>query len=188
MSSRLCAVSAMPAAGDGAEVILPCQYFDLSGGERQSGEQRLMFALLVDAINVYQRGMMSRAPRARRLSVDAELWMMARRAAGDALGFELVCDAVGIDPVLLRRRLIEWKHTVRRRRAPQSPVRLSITPRLRGSVRRRGRQPGRSLLADVTVSRAAASAIGVVPGPGLHEVEDVGAAVAVRGISARRDR
>jgi hypothetical protein len=136
----------MPAASEGAEVILPCQYFDLSGGERQSGEQRLMFALLVDAINVYQRGMMSRAPQARRLSVDAEQWIMAHHTAGDALSFELVCDAVGIDPALLRRRLLEWKHAVRHRHPAQSRVHLSITPRLRSSVRRRSRQFSRAIM------------------------------------------
>lgn len=138
MSSRLCAVSASPAVGDGGDVILPCQYFDLSGGGRQSGEQRLMFALLVDAINVYQRGMMSPLAQARRLCVDAEQWIMAYRPVGGALSFNLVCEAVGIDPILLRRRLLEWKHTLRRQHAPQSRVLLSIVPRIRHSSHRRG--------------------------------------------------
>jgi hypothetical protein len=142
MSSRLCAVSDSPAAGDGGEVILPCQYYDLSGGDRQSGEQRLMFALLVDAINVYQRGVMSPMAQARRLYVDAEQWIMAHRPADGALSFDLVCDAVGIDPILLRRRLLAWKHTLRRRQAPQSRVHLSITPRIRNSGHRPGRPPG----------------------------------------------
>jgi hypothetical protein len=144
MSSRLCAVSATPTAGDGADVILPCQYFDLSGGQRQSGEQRLMFALLVDAINVYQRGMMSPLAQARRLCVDAEQWIMAYRPAGGALGFDVVCEAVGIEPTLLRRRLLDWKHTLRRRHNPQSRVLLSIAPRRRNPGHRRGR-PARNV-------------------------------------------
>ncbi len=140
MSSRLCAVSTSPAAGAGADVILPCQYYDLSGGDRQSGEQRLMFALLVDAINVYQRGVMSPLAQARRLYVDAEHWIMAHRPAEGALSFDLVCDAVGIDPILLRRRLLAWKHTLLRRHAAQSRLRLSIAPRIRNAGGRRGRQ------------------------------------------------
>jgi len=143
MSSRLCAVSDTPAAGNGAEVILPCQYHDLSGGDRLSGEQRLMFALLVDAINVYQRGVMSSLAQAHRLYVDAEQWITTQRSAGDALSFDTVCDAVGIDPALLRRRLIEWKHAVRRRHAPQARLRLSITPRTPNSNHRRTRPSDR---------------------------------------------
>ena len=33
-------------------IILPSQYFDSVGSQRLSGEQRLMLAVLVDAINV----------------------------------------------------------------------------------------------------------------------------------------
>jgi hypothetical protein len=141
MSSRLCAVSANPVADDGGDIILPCQYHDLSGGDRQSGEQRLMFALLVDAINVYQRGVMSPLAQARRLYVDAEQWIMKHRPADGALSFDLVCDAVGIDPILLRRRLLAWKHTLRGRYAPQSRAHLGSAPRIRNSGHRRGRPP-----------------------------------------------
>ena len=38
----------------GLNQILPSQYYDVSGGHRLTGEQRLMLALLADAINVYQ--------------------------------------------------------------------------------------------------------------------------------------
>src|SRR2546430_16232599 len=76
MSSRFCAVSSTPTMEfAGSELILPCQYHDLSGGYQLSGEQRLMLALLADAINVYQRGALSGLTRARRLYVDAERWI-----------------------------------------------------------------------------------------------------------------
>ena len=47
----------------GLHQILPSQYFDVSGGHRLTAEQRLMLALLADAINVYSRAR-SRAPPA----------------------------------------------------------------------------------------------------------------------------
>lgn len=146
MSSRLCSVSDTAAAGGDAEVILPCQYYDLSGGERMSGEQRLMFALLVDAINVYQRGVMSAHAPTRRLYVDAEQWIMAYRRAPGVLDFESVCDAVGIDPTLLRRRLIMWKHTVNRRYSLQARLRLSVTPRRPPSGRRTARSSANAFI------------------------------------------
>jgi hypothetical protein len=141
MSSRLCAVSPIAAAIDGPEVILPCQYYDLAGGERRSGEQRLMFALLVDAINVYQRGMLSSASKARRLSIEAEQWIMTQHPVGGALTFDLACDAVGLEPRLLRRRLLAWKHSLYHRYNRQACLHLTSVPRVRSAVRRRGRPP-----------------------------------------------
>jgi hypothetical protein len=139
MSSRLCAVSRAPISqSTGSDMILPCQYCDVSNGYGLSGEQRLMLALLADALNVYQKGALSRLTRPRRLYVDAERWINADRPEGNAFSFTTVCDALGINPELLRRRIVDWKHTVcgQRRSNPSSRVRLKITPRERYSHRR----------------------------------------------------
>lgn len=145
MSSRLCTVSIIPTDGiAGPDLILPCQYYDLSGGHRLTPEQRLMLALLTDAINVYQKGVLSRLTNARRLYVDAEQWIMADPRDCTALSFGTVCEALGINAELLRRRIIEWKHAVSRQRAehPGTPgLHLKITPHLRHSSHRRGRPP-----------------------------------------------
>lgn len=134
MSSRFCAVSSEPAieTGNGPDLILPCQYYDVSGGHRLSGEQRLMLALLTDAINVYQKGVLSHLTRARRLYVDAERWILASQNSGEWLSFDTVCDALGIDSAHLRRRIIAWKHEISRRRehhATSSHTHLRITSR-----------------------------------------------------------
>jgi hypothetical protein len=125
----------------GLHQILPCQYYDTSGGHRLSGEQRLMLALLADAINVYQQGVLSRSTRKRLLYVDAERWIMAGVRTGHAFSFDTVCDALGINSSVLRRRMIAWKHRVRgdidTRVAPH--LRLKITPREKGMSRRRSR-------------------------------------------------
>ena len=144
MSSRLCAVSSSPDTKDaGIELILPCQYYDLSGGHHLSGEQRLALALLTDAINVYQKGALSQLSRARRLYVDAETWIMADRVQPAILTFDTVCDALGINSALLRHRLIEWKHTVRHQHDgyPSPETRFKINRRERHSSHRRGRPP-----------------------------------------------
>jgi hypothetical protein len=138
MSSRLCAVSEAPLdRSSDLDVILPCQYCDVSGGYSLSGEQRLMLALLADALNVYQKGAVSRLSRMRRLYVDAERWILSDRDQNDALSFATVCDALSINAPLLRRRIINWKHTVSRQRGPSSRMRLKITPRERYASHRR---------------------------------------------------
>jgi hypothetical protein len=134
MSSRFCAVSRAPITQSAeSDLILPCQYCDISSGYGLSGEQRLMLALLTDALNVYQKGAVSRLTRLRRLYIDAERWILANRADCNALGFTTVCDALGINPELLRRRIIDWKHTVCRqhRRHASGRLRLKITRRER---------------------------------------------------------
>jgi hypothetical protein len=126
----------------GLHQILPSQYFDLSGGHRLTAEQRLMLALLADAINVYQQGVVSRATRKRLLYIDAERWIMASRPGPHAFSFETVCEALGLNPAVLRRRLVAWKHQVRRdaevRATPH--LRLKITPRAKHLSHRRSRE------------------------------------------------
>jgi hypothetical protein len=124
----------------GLNQILPSQYYDVSGGHRLTGEQRLMLALLADAINVYQQGVLSRNTRKRLLFVDAERWIMAVAKCRHAFSFDTVCDALGINPPVLRRRMLTWKHEVRRNiethRTPH--LRLKITPRTKHMrIRRR---------------------------------------------------
>jgi hypothetical protein len=108
---------------------LPCQYHDLSGGYRLSGEQRLMLALLADAINVYQKGALSRSLRARRLYVDAEQWIMTDYAGAHGLAFATVCDALGISAVRLRRRLLDWKYALRHQHGDRSALHFQTAHR-----------------------------------------------------------
>jgi len=116
----------------GLNQILPCQYYDVSGGHRLTGEQRLMLALLADALNVYQQGVLSRNTRKRLLFIDAERWITASAKCRHAFSFDTVCDALGVNPGVLRRRMLTWKHELRRSvetRATTPHLRLKITPR-----------------------------------------------------------
>ncbi|MBI3758350.1 MAG: hypothetical protein HY269_01165 [Deltaproteobacteria bacterium] len=133
MSSRFCAVSSEPALQTGgSDLILPCQYYDISGGHSLTGEQRLMLALLTDAINVYQKGVLSRRTNARRLYVDAERWILADDSSCGWLSFGTVCEALGIHAGLLRKRVIHWKHAINRQcenRPKSSRTHLQTNPR-----------------------------------------------------------
>jgi hypothetical protein len=123
----------------GLHQILPCQYFDLSAGHRLSGEQRLMLALLADAINVFQSGFIARSVRKRMLYLEAERWILSSDLAWDAFSFDAACEALDLNPSILRRRLIDWKHNLTKQQSmPAAPhLRLKITARPRRMSHRR---------------------------------------------------
>lgn len=126
----------------GSNRIPPSQCFDSAGSCRFSAEQRLMLALLTDAINVYQRGVLSSVSRKRLLYLDAERWIMARDASTKVFSFEMVCEALAINPATLRRSLIGWKHRALHEPEPATAphLRIKTTPRERRMSRLRHRQ------------------------------------------------
>jgi hypothetical protein len=86
------------------DIILPSQYFGALGSVGLSGEQRLMLAVLVDAINVLQSWQGGGSARKRRNFAEAAQWVNTR-GASHPFSFDSVCDALEIDSELLRSRL-----------------------------------------------------------------------------------
>jgi hypothetical protein len=87
-----------------SDIILPSQYFGATSSSGLSSEQRLMLAVLVDAINVVQgwRGLGS--ARKRRAFAEAAHWVNCR-GTGYPFSFDSICDALSIDSEILRRRM-----------------------------------------------------------------------------------
>jgi len=88
------------------DIILPSQYFELIGTQSLSSEQRLMLAVMVDAVNIIHSCRGNGSVRKRGLYNEAHEWIFTR-GGGKAFSFENVCDGLGIEPELLRRRLSE---------------------------------------------------------------------------------
>lgn len=89
------------------DVILPSQFFELVGGARTfSSEQRLLLAVLIDAINVLGDYGGSPNRRKRYSFNDAWSWVFADGITSP-LSFDHVCDALSVDAKSLRRRLSE---------------------------------------------------------------------------------
>ena len=132
------------------DVILKSQFFDTLGKRTLTSEQRLMLAVLADAINLVQEGHRSLSVRKRGSFSEAKHWIF-QSAVRCPLSFENVCDALSIDaealrwrvatiisgnpetlPPPLRLRLKEASRVQRltvnrvRRRAPKNP-RLRVT-------------------------------------------------------------
>ena len=87
-----------------ADIILPSQYFGALGSVGLSGEQRLMLAVLVDAINVLQSWQSGGSARKRRNFAEAAQWVNTP-GTSHPFSFDSVCDALEIDSELLRSRL-----------------------------------------------------------------------------------
>jgi hypothetical protein len=83
---------------------LPSQFFELVGAQTFSSEQRLMLAILADAINVLSDYRVSPNLRKRNSFNEASSWIFARGMTSP-LSFDHVCDALGVDAESLRKRL-----------------------------------------------------------------------------------
>ena len=88
------------------DTILPSQFFELVGAQTLSSEQRLMLAVLIDAINILGDYRVSPNHRKRNFFDEAWSWVGADGITS-LLSFDHVCDALGVDAERLRRRLSE---------------------------------------------------------------------------------
>jgi hypothetical protein len=119
------------------DVILPSQFFELVGSKTLSSEQRLMLAILSDAINILRDYRISPNRDKRKSFNEASLWIFPKGTFTSSLSFDHVCDALGLHAESLRRRLSESVSghggTLRR-------LRLKETSRGQGPIINRVRQ------------------------------------------------
>jgi hypothetical protein len=93
-----------------AEVILPVQYFGmLTGGSKLCSEQKLMLAVLVDAVNVIQSFKRSGTARKRRAYSEALRWVETS-GNSEILSFESICEALDVEFGFLRQRIVALTH------------------------------------------------------------------------------
>src|SRR5258708_37578979 len=87
------------------DVLMPSQFFELVGSQTFSSEQRLMLAVLADAINVL--GSVDSSNLRKRDSFnEASSWVFSNGITSP-LSYDHVCNALGVDAESLRRRLSE---------------------------------------------------------------------------------
>lgn len=88
------------------DIILPSQHFD-SRTRCLEPEKRLMLAVLSDAVRCFRMGAASEQGPRHRLFSDAELWLFRAKGRGP-FSVQYICDALDVDPSLLRRELLRW--------------------------------------------------------------------------------
>ena len=121
------------------DVILRSQFFEMVGTRSLSSEQRLMLAVLADAINILQDWRGSFSARKRRLFIEAARWVMAR-GSSVPFSFDNVCDALEISSEALRLRLSTLAAGAEDSRLPLTRLRLKEAGRLQHMTVNRSRR------------------------------------------------
>jgi len=95
------------------DTLLPAQYFDrVRRRKDMTGEQRLMCAVIEDAVDMYLKHTAARQPAHQKLFAEAEQWIESEDRSW-IYAFETICDYLGMDSSYLRRGLRAWKARAR---------------------------------------------------------------------------
>jgi len=91
------------------DFLLPLQFFTGTRGKGcAEGERRLMFAILEDAVDCFQKYLGTKESRGRLLCSDAEEWLMSDDRSW-LFSFVNVCEVLGLQPDFIRQGLLDWK-------------------------------------------------------------------------------
>ncbi|MBI3059911.1 MAG: hypothetical protein HYY81_11500 [Deltaproteobacteria bacterium] len=97
------------------DALVSAQYFDAFRSEvNLEPENRLILAILEDAVYCFQRYVLSQDTKGKSLFYDAEQWIMEENRHW-IFSFENICDFLEIDPDYLRCGLRAWKESHLRR-------------------------------------------------------------------------
>ena len=110
------------------EVVLPEQFFPsrCKDGSR-SGEDRLMAAILEDAVLTYCQPQAARARGGQRAAREAGDWIGSRDRSW-TFSFERICEALELDADYIRRGVEAWKQRSRRRNGMVIGLRAANQP------------------------------------------------------------
>ena len=101
--------SVNPAAFFEPDVLTTHRYFKVFRQKAQfDPEEKLMFAVLTDAIECFQRHFDAQNRRCRVLFHEAEAWI-ASRDSKSLFSFEHICQVLSISPSYLRLGLMRWR-------------------------------------------------------------------------------
>jgi hypothetical protein len=91
------------------DILTSHQYFQLFRHKAHfDPEEKLMFAVLIDAIECFQKYYCASAHRRRRLFTEAESWISTRDYAWP-YSFENICETLNINANYLRMGLAQWR-------------------------------------------------------------------------------
>lgn len=85
-------------------------------------EEKLMFAVLTDAIECYQKYLGSSSRRYRNLFAEAEAWIN-NRDSSTPFSFPHICEILNINPNYLRLGLVQWRVSNESQKGPRKRIR-----------------------------------------------------------------
>jgi len=74
----------------------------------REGEEKLMFAVLADAIDDFKKHVFSKDQRGQKLFQEAEEWFL-EKDDDQLFSFEYICATLQLHPDYIRRGLLSWK-------------------------------------------------------------------------------
>lgn len=91
----------------------------LSKKDIRETEEKLMLAVLENAIEHFQKYVLAKDKRGKKLFQEAEEWILDKNS--DWLhSFENICEVLGLDPDYMRQGLLSWKKTRLKGRSVQA--------------------------------------------------------------------
>jgi hypothetical protein len=88
------------------------------------GEERLMLAVLQDAVECFQEHVLAQYVWEKKLFQEAEEWILEKNSDWP-FSFENICEALQLNPDYIRRGLLVWKEAKRKTRGTKSTVRAN---------------------------------------------------------------
>jgi hypothetical protein len=76
----------------------------------REGEERLMFAVLENAVEYFQKYVLARKPSGKKLFQEAEEWFLEKENES-FFSFENICETLGLHPDHIRKGVMVWKET-----------------------------------------------------------------------------
>src|SRR6478672_13837757 len=74
----------------------------------REGEERLMLAVLESAVEDFQKYVLARTPRGKKLFQEAEEWFL-EKDSDELFSFENICETLQLHPDYIRQGLMVWK-------------------------------------------------------------------------------
>jgi hypothetical protein len=90
------------------DTLLAAQYCENRRRKALEPEEKLVLAILEDAINCFQENHLARQGRRKRLFDEVRQWIFGPERDW-VFGFENICGVVGFDPEYIRGGLERWK-------------------------------------------------------------------------------
>lgn len=90
------------------DILLTARYLETLRTRALEPEQRLMLAILEDAVHCFQKYISAGDRRRKGLFRDAEEWIMEEDDDW-VFSFDNVCHALGLNPAYLRQGLLRWR-------------------------------------------------------------------------------
>jgi hypothetical protein len=101
---------------DGCVVMDPTNEAIIEGVYKKSireGEERLMLAVLEEAVQCFQEYVLPARPREQRLFQEAEEWFL-NKDSDYIFSFEYICETLKFDPDYIRQGLMTWRDAKRK--------------------------------------------------------------------------